>query len=147
MQKTGCTILFFDDTLEERFLVTPEGSLLVSNLLKKQEGAGDNIKYVKWWDPPKGNSAHLFSVLPVAIFLSSQFLFTHFNTRFSDCMEQRMTDSRRIQTVLCHSGVIFPQGACMFFKDRNRVLQFCFSHIIIYHRAGESRRYFMHDNP
>lgn len=48
--------------------------------------------------------------------------------------------------VLCHSGVVFPQEACRFFKDTNQVLQFWFSHIILYHRPETVEGNFIHAN-
>lgn len=42
-------IIFFDDTLEERFLLTAESSLLLGDLLKNiEDDAGSDNKYVKW---------------------------------------------------------------------------------------------------
>jgi len=75
MQKTGCTIIFFDDTLEERFLVTPEGSLLFSNLLKKQRMLGTTANMSNDGIPQRATQLTFslccqchFLVLPIPIY-------------------------------------------------------------------------------
>lgn len=109
------------------------GLSTLQRLAEETDDAGDNSKYVQVMGPPP-RKVQLNSPFACAagchFFLSFQFLFTHFNTSFSDCTKQCMTDWRLTQIVLCHFS---SKGLHFFFKDTSHVLQFCFSHII-YHR-------------
>lgn len=127
-------IIFFDDTLEERFLSSTESSLLLGDLLKNIEdhARSDN----KWGDPSKYSSAYNFSMKPAPILFSFRFPWYIRYTTVLDCTKNLwlIKDRHELFSVICCVLVFFPQGACIFLKGRDHVLQFCFPHII-YHRS------------
>lgn len=130
-------IIFFDDTLEERFLLSTESSLLLGDLLKNiEDDARSDNKYVKWWNPSKYSSTYNFSMKPAPIFCSFRFPWYICYTTVLDCTKNLwlIKDWHELFSVICCVLVFFPQGACIFLKGRDHVLQFCFFHII-YHRS------------